>query len=86
MTRLTRADLDGFWIHLDVDVLDDALMPAVDYRMPYGLSWAELESVLRIAVGSSQVVGLEVTIFNPRLDPDGHLARDLVAALAAALT
>jgi arginase len=24
----------GFWIHLDVDVLDDAIMPAVDYRLP----------------------------------------------------
>ena len=38
---------DGFWIHLDADVLDDVIMPAVDYRLPGGLSWAELASVLR---------------------------------------
>jgi arginase len=24
----------GYWVHLDVDVLDDAVMPAVDYRLP----------------------------------------------------
>ena len=43
-----RPELDGFWIHLDCDVLDDAVMPAVDYRLPGGLSWAELETVIRI--------------------------------------
>ena len=26
----------GFWVHLDVDVLDDAIMPAVDYHLPTG--------------------------------------------------
>ena len=25
---------DGFWIHLDVDVLDPLIMPAVDIRIP----------------------------------------------------
>jgi len=29
---------NGFWLHLDADVLDDAIMPAVDYRLPGGLS------------------------------------------------
>lgn len=28
--QLGRSDLDGFWIHLDCDALDDAVMPAVD--------------------------------------------------------
>src|SRR5690606_32895446 len=31
LCRLVRDHLDGFWIHLDADVLDDAVMPAVDY-------------------------------------------------------
>lgn len=75
----------GFWIHLDVDVLDDAVMPAVDYRLPGGLSWEELSAVLRSAVASPSAVGLEVTIFNPTLDPKGTIARDLVDVLVAAL-
>jgi arginase len=75
-----------FWVHLDVDVLDDAIMPAVDYRLPDGLTWEELTSVLRTAVASDQATGLDITIFNPTLDPDGRVARSLVDALVAALT
>ena len=33
------AGLDGFWIHVDADVLNDDEMPAVDYRNPGGLTW-----------------------------------------------
>jgi arginase len=61
-------------------------MPAVDYRIPDGLTWAELESVLRVAFASGKAAGFEVTIFNPRLDPDGQIARDLVECLTGALT
>jgi arginase len=83
--HLTRDELDGFWIHVDCDVLDDAVMPAVDYRIPGGLSWDELEAAVRLAVGSGRAVGIEITIFNPRLDGDGSIAKALVRCLAAAL-
>ncbi|MFE5661174.1 arginase family protein [Streptomyces sp. NPDC056517] len=79
------AERDGFWVHLDVDVLDDAIMPAVDYRQPGGLSWAELEDVLRTALGHERAVGFDVTIFNPRLDPDGTIAGRLTDCLQRAL-
>lgn len=75
----------GFWIHVDADVLDDAVMPAVEYRLPDGLSWAELATVLRVAVDSRRAVGLEVTVYNPRLDPDGASGRGLTATLIEAL-
>lgn len=39
--HLSRTELDGFFIHLDADCLDDAIMPAVDFRVPGGLSWDE---------------------------------------------
>jgi arginase len=72
-----RDSADSFWIHLDVDVLDDSLMPAVDYRQPDGLSWPELEQILAVALASGRAAGLELTIFNPDLDPDGRIAQDL---------
>jgi arginase len=75
----------GFWMHVDADVLDDAIMPAVDYRLPQGLSWEELTTVMRIAFESHRVVGLEVTIYNPKLDPDGAGARGLVSVIGDAL-
>ena len=74
----------GYWIHLDADVLDDAVMPAVDYRLPDGLSWQELETVLRGALSGGGAVGLDVAIFNPRLDPGGAIAQRLSDCLVRA--
>jgi arginase len=85
LTTLTGPELEGFWVHLDVDVLDDALMPAVDYRHPGGLSWEEAEHILGGLLGSRNACGLEVTIFNPRLDPDGSIARRLSELIEAGL-
>jgi arginase len=85
IARLGRPDLDGFWAHLDCDALDDTLMPAVDYRLPGGLSWEEVTTVLGAAADTGRMVGIEVTIFNPTLDPTGELARALVDCLATAL-
>jgi arginase len=85
LERVVRPELDGFWIHVDCDVLDDAVMPAVDYRIPGGLSWDELERVLAAAIATGRAVGLELTIFNPALDTDGVIIRTLVARLGRAL-
>lgn len=74
---LCRDALAGFWVHLDVDVLDCCEMPAVDYRVPGGLSWGELREILRGVLALPGAIGLEVTIFNPRLDGDGALAARL---------
>lgn len=86
LDHLSRSDgPDRFWIHLDVDVLDDAIMPAVDYRMPGGLSWSELTTVLRAAAAHPRAVGLEVCIYNPSLDSTGASGMGLVEALVDAL-
>jgi arginase len=86
--HLTRPDgpSEGFWIHIDADVLDDDIMPAVDYRLPGGLSWDELTTVLRVAFQSARVAGLELTVYNPALDPDGNGARGLANTIAQAAT
>ncbi|MDP9139021.1 MAG: arginase family protein [Pseudomonadota bacterium] len=83
--RLSDRGLAGFWVHLDADVLDDAIMPAVDYRMPAGLSWDELTAVLRASMATGRVSGVDITIFNPTLDGDGAIARRFVDCLARGL-
>jgi arginase len=83
--HLSRPELDGFWIHFDVDALDDAIMPAVDYRQPGGLSWSEAREILGVAMASRRAAGIDVTIFNPSLDPSGDIARSLVDMIAGAL-
>jgi arginase len=79
--------LDGFWIHLDADVLDDSIMSAVDYRLGGGgLSFYELSELLKILVASDRAVGMDITIFNPRLDLDGSIARRFVSSLIQGLS
>ncbi|MFF8830882.1 arginase family protein [Streptomyces sp. NPDC015131] len=73
--------LDGFWVHLDADVLDPSVMPAVDSPDPGGLLPGELRPLLRTLVRSERCAGLNVTIYDPDLDPDGTagaLLTDLV--------
>ncbi len=85
VAHLSRPDLDGFFIHVDADCLDDALMPAVDFRVPGGLTEQELTSALRIALGSGRAVGIEIAIYNPRLDEDGNAGRLLAGILGNVL-
>jgi arginase len=86
VAHLSRAELDGFWIHVDADCLDDAVMPAVDFRLPGGLTLDELRTVLNTALASGRAVGFEITIYNPALDPDGRAGQSLAALLAGVLS
>jgi arginase len=61
-------------------------MPAVDYRLPSGLQWDELSTVLRAIVTSGQAVGITITIFNPKLDPDGSIAGKFTRSIIAGLS
>ncbi|MEV0225592.1 arginase family protein [Streptomyces sp. NPDC050704] len=79
-------DLKGFWVHLDADVLDPSVMPAVDSPDPDGLLPDELIALLRPLVGSPHCAGLNVTIYDPDLDPEGAagaLLADIVVAAFA---
>jgi arginase len=83
--RLLSNQLDGFWIHLDVDVLEDSIMPAVDYRQSDGIGFSDLSQLLRILLAYKNVVGMTITIFNPRLDFGGSIARKLVSSIVNGL-
>jgi arginase len=71
-------NLDGFWLHIDVDVLDDAVMPAVDSRTAGGLTYAEFDQIVGLLLSSPKAAGLEITILDPDLDPTGQYTRDFV--------
>jgi arginase len=82
---LVRNGVAGIWIHLDADVLDDRIMPAVDYRQPGGLTWEELSATLQALMATGHAIGLNVGIFNPDLDHKGAIARRLVACVSDGL-
>jgi arginase len=85
--RLESIELSGFWVHMDADVLDPSMMPAVDSPDPNGLAIDEVRSLLRTLLASPRCAGFQLTIYDPDLDPDASCARllaDLVEhALAA---
>lgn len=80
LDTITRAT-QGFWIHLDLDVLDSQELPAVDSPEPDGLSFTGLTSLLKPLVASPRCVGLELTIYDPDLDPSGRYAEQIVKCL-----
>lgn len=83
--RKQLADCVGYWVHVDVDVLDPAVMPAVDAPDPGGIAYAELELLLTGLVSTPQCLGMEVTVFDPDFDPNGAYAKELVDALTCGL-
>lgn len=74
-----------FWLHLDVDILDQAEFPATDYLMPDGLSMTELKSLIAPLAGSPGLIGVDVTCFNPEKDPEGTCGRELADLLGSTL-
>jgi arginase len=83
--KLLENEVEGFWIHLDADVLDDSIMPAVDYRLEGGLSFSELSDLLRTINSSGRAVGMSITIFNPSLDLDRSIASKFVSSIVDGL-
>jgi arginase len=79
--RLDTAPDQRFWIHLDVDVLDAAVMPAVDSPGSPGIAPDDLVAILSGLAPDPRCAGMTVTVFDPDLDPDGRYARLLVGLL-----
>jgi arginase len=82
LSQVEKTESDGFWIHLDVDVLQDDIMPAVDSRQPGGLTYEQLNEILTKLLSDSLCAGLEITILDPDLDPDGRYTREFVMQVA----
>jgi arginase len=78
-------DCAGYWVHVDMDVLDPAVMPAVDAPEPGGIAFPELELLLSGLVDTPDCMGVEITVFDPDYDPDGSYAQEITAAIVAGL-
>ncbi|WP_239141241.1 arginase family protein, partial [Actinoplanes campanulatus] len=79
-------DCAGYWVHVDVDVLDPAVMPAVDAPDPGGIAFPELELLLAGLVESPHCLGVEITVFDPDYDPDGRYAAEITSAVVSGLS
>jgi len=78
---LAAAPIKGFWLHVDLDVIDSTLMPAVDSPENCGLNWEEFDAALGAFLRHPKLVGLNVGIFDPELDTSGEHARRIANGL-----
>ncbi|TDW48922.1 arginase [Flavobacterium sp. 270] len=83
LSEIENKNLDGFFLHIDVDVLDDLIMPCVDSRTPDGLSYDEFNELTLELFKSKKLVGLEITILDPDLDETGTFTKVFVENLTS---
>ncbi len=74
-----------YWLHLDVDVLDEAEFPATDYLMPGGINLPQLAGLLRPLGQDPLLAGASVGCYNPQKDPGGRCGAALADVLVEAL-
>ena len=61
--------------HWDVDVLDPAVAPAVDYPAPHGPNDTQMEAVFRFLASLKRIVAVSVSAWNPTRDKDGRTTK-----------
>lgn len=61
-------------IALDCDAMDHAVMPAVAYSAPGGLSYTQVIELIGGAAAKAQIVGFDLVEFIPAKDATGHAA------------
>jgi len=81
-----EAACDQFYIHLDLDVLDESAMKAQILPVPDGLSLSEFSSAVHIARATGKLGGLAVMVFNPLKDTKGLEARKVAKLIADAVS
>lgn len=75
----------GAWLHVDLDVLDPAALPAVTYPQPGGPDWARLTAALAPLAASPRLLGISIADFRPDLDPTGASAARVVELVGGLL-
>jgi arginase len=75
----------AIWLHIDCDVLDEAVMPAVTYAQPHGATWEELEALAGAVARRAELVGVSIADLVPARDPGGESTARLARLVAAAL-
>lgn len=79
---LAQKPKQTYWIHLDIDVLDQTVMPAVDSPGSPGIPLDDLSIMLAVFAANPRCLRITITVFDPDLDPDGCLASTIANLLA----
>lgn len=75
--------VDGIYLHVDMDVLDPSEGAANNWAAPGGLSLAELEAAIVLVGEMLPIQAAGVASYDPTIDSDGRVARAGVRVIAA---
>lgn len=84
--RLQTRGLARLWLHVDLDVLDQSVMPAVDSPGTPGLTFGQLSRLLARLYRTERITGATITIYDPARDPAKRYAPAIVTTLGAGFT
>ena len=82
IAKLEARGLDKVWLHVDLDVLDQFVMPAVDSPGSPGLDYLQLTELVGTLCDSGRIFGANFTIYDPERDPEARYASPLVRCIA----
>jgi arginase len=85
IARLQERGLNKAWMHVDLDVLDQSVMPAVDSPGSPGFTYAQLSQLMAALCASERFLGINFTIYDPERDKGTRYARPLVECIANGL-
>jgi arginase len=75
----------GYWVHLDLDIVDPGLFFANDAPVSDGIDWDELTGLMTPLLRSVALAGFSLGCYNPEKDRDGANGRRIVQVIADAL-
>ncbi|HWQ14685.1 MAG TPA: arginase family protein [Roseiflexaceae bacterium] len=78
-------ELSQLYLHVDIDVLDPAEAPGVDYPAAGGLRLEELRAAVQRIAGMGNLAALALTAVNPEKDADGRTVRAALDVVEAAV-
>lgn len=76
-------NVDGFYLHVDLDVLDPDIARANGFAAPGGLAVRDIAALTDVTAGSAPITGAAITAYDPAYDRDGEAARAAVAIARA---
>lgn len=78
-------DVEGAYVHLDLDVLDPSVGRANGFAVPGGLDVKEVVTAVETVARRTGVLGLALSAYEPSVDTDGAVAEAADRIVAALL-
>lgn len=80
--KLETAHVERAWLHVDLDVLDEKVMDAVDSPGSPGLNFEQLGDLVHGLCASGHIAGADFSIYDPELDAGLRFAKPIVDCIA----